>query len=76
MSIRYEQFDPGRIKALREFRRMSHDEFGKHIGKSKQTIISWEKGRTVPDANDFHRIAKVFDVPIASLWVLLETAKA
>ena len=63
-------FDSSRIKTLREFNGLSHESFGKKIGKSKITIMAWEKGRTLPGIDDIHRISQVFQINPLSFWVI------
>lgn len=65
-------FTPSRLKALRELKGLSHESFGLAIDRTKQTIIAWEKGRTVPDVNDLETIGRVFDIDPTWFWVVAE----
>lgn len=37
------------VQALREYHRLSREEFGRHVGFSKHTVASVELGRRTPD---------------------------
>lgn len=49
-----------RLKTLRTFLDLEQIEFGEHIGKGRNTIISWEKGRTSPTDTMLGLIASTF----------------
>ena len=65
----FPRFEPGRLRTLREFNNLSPESFGKKIGKSKLTIMGWEKGKTLPGIKDIHRISEIFNVHPLSFWV-------
>ena len=39
------------------------------LGKSKNTIISWENGRTIPDFKTVHTLSELYKIPIEYLRV-------
>ena len=49
-----------RLKTLRTFLNLEQVEFGEHIGKGRNTIISWEKGRTSPTDAQLTLISNTF----------------
>ncbi|MDO8357209.1 MAG: helix-turn-helix transcriptional regulator [Nitrospirota bacterium] len=61
-------FDPSKLKTLRSFKRLSPEALGRSIGKSRITIINWEKGRMTPTAKDIVAIANAFDIDPASFF--------
>jgi len=63
------EFDPSKLKTLRSFKRLSHNEMGKAIGRSGVTISNWEKGRVTPTAKDITAIANTFDIDPSSFFL-------
>ena len=47
------------IKAVREEEDWSHRDFAKRVGASHVTVVSWEKGESVPDEARQERIEEV-----------------
>ena len=57
-----------RIFRLREANHLSQAELADRIGVSRQTISSWESGRTIPGANMLQEIGKVFGLDINDMF--------
>ena len=58
-----------RLRELREEHgRMTQADLGAAIGVTRQTIIAIEQGRYSPSLESAFRIARVFDVPIDSVF--------
>lgn len=51
-----------KIKELREKNNMSKSGLADRINTDEQTVCAWENGETVPSAESFYRMAKVFGV--------------
>lgn len=51
-----------KITELREKNNMSVKRFADGINADEQTVLSWEKGESVPSAEDFYKMAKFFGV--------------
>lgn len=51
-----------RIKLIREALDLTQEEFGKGVGKSLNTILSWEAGRTSPPDHFLKVIEKIYNV--------------
>lgn len=51
-----------RIKLIREALDLTQEEFGKGVGKSLNTILSWESGRTSPPDHFLKVIEKIYNV--------------
>ncbi|MEQ9619867.1 MAG: S24 family peptidase [Deltaproteobacteria bacterium] len=51
-----------RIKLVREALDLTQEEFGKGIGKSLNTILSWEAGRTRPPDHFMKVIEKIYNI--------------
>lgn len=66
--VEREKFDPSRIKLLRAQKKLSPAELGKMIGKSRMSIINWEKGRTSPNMRDIDRMTELFDMSKDFFW--------
>ncbi len=49
---------------LREDNNLTQAEMAKRLGVSRQTISSWESGRTVPGANIIQEIRDIFDIDL------------
>ena len=45
-----------RIKAIREARNLTKEQFGKKIGVTRKTVANWEKGTTRPTPNNLMKI--------------------
>jgi transcriptional regulator with XRE-family HTH domain len=62
-------FNPEKLKKAREEKGLSPTDLNFELVKvdlrvSRQTIMNWENGNTVPDANDMSLIAKYFNKPM------------
>ena len=42
---------------------MTQEQVAERIGLSKQTIISWEKGRTKPNPAEFDFLCRMYNMP-------------
>lgn len=51
-----------RIKLVREALDLTQEEFGKGVGKSLNTILSWEAGRTRPPDHFMKVIEKIYNI--------------
>jgi transcriptional regulator with XRE-family HTH domain len=60
------------VKALRLQRRMSQSQLADQIGLTFQQVQKYEKGTNRISAGRLYRIAKLFNIPIASLYDGLE----
>ncbi len=57
----------GRIRELRTERGMSQDDLAARVYVSRQTISSWENGKTYPDVQSLLLLSNIFDVTVDSL---------
>ena len=57
------------LKACRANADMTADAFGSKVGVSKTTILSWEKGETVPDARQLIKISQLSGVPVDFIFI-------
>ena len=55
------------LKALRKAKGYSQETLAQQLNVVRQTISKWEKGLSVPDAEQPERIAELFEVPVAEL---------
>lgn len=55
------------IKALRKERGYSQETLAQQLNVVRQTISKWEKGLSVPDAEQLEHIAELFEVPVTEL---------
>ena len=68
------------LKGARANAGLTQDEVAKELKKSKNTIVSYEKGRSVPDIETGKALAKLYGVSVDDLIFLptdcaLSTAK-
>ena len=56
-----------KLREIRIKEKMSQAQFGKELGVSKNTIINYETGRTVPKMEFYLKLSERFDVPIESI---------
>lgn len=57
----------GRIRELRMGRGMSQDDLAARVYVSRQTISSWENGKTYPDVQSLLLLSEIFDASVDSL---------
>lgn len=56
-----------RIRSLREGAGMSQARLAEAVFVSRQTVINWEKGRTLPDIESLKRLAAAFGITLDAL---------
>ena len=56
-----------RLKDLRAEAHMSQDDLAARVYVSRQTISSWENGKTYPDVQSLLLLSEIFDVTVDSL---------
>lgn len=56
-----------RILELRSKHNISQGELSKIVGVTRQTISSWENGKSVPDINQSVKLAKAFKITLDEL---------
>lgn len=52
------------VKDLRKKKSITQAQLANEIGVTRQTIINWEKGLTVPDQDDLEKMSKVFGMSV------------
>jgi transcriptional regulator with XRE-family HTH domain len=57
------------LKAARVNAKMTQDEAARAIGASREAIMRYETGRTVPRADRLAKLAKAYGVPIQYLRI-------
>ncbi len=55
------------IKLLRKKNNMTQQELADRLGISRQSVVKWENGETVPDIFNCNELATIFDVTIDNL---------
>lgn len=55
------------LAAARVNANLTQDDVAKYIGVGKQTLVSWEKGRTEPRASQLMQLSELYAVPIDML---------
>jgi transcriptional regulator with XRE-family HTH domain len=55
------------IRKYREQKKVSQEEMAQSLNVTRQTVSSWETGRTEPDLDTLHRIAQYFEVTVEEL---------
>ena len=48
---------------------MTQEEVAEVTGKSKQTIINWEKGRTAPGIPEIDMLARIYKIPQSNIFL-------
>ncbi|MBR2781426.1 MAG: helix-turn-helix transcriptional regulator [Eubacteriaceae bacterium] len=64
-----------RIEALRKGRGLTQQDLARHLGVSRQTIISLENGKYNPSILLAHSIAVFFDSTIEEVFIFEEGTK-
>lgn len=57
------------LAAARVNANLSQEEVAKKLGKSKQTIINWEKGRTAPGIIEIEALEKIYKIPWSNIFL-------
>lgn len=57
------------LRACRVNKGMSREEVAKRLGKSVQTILMWETGKTVPDKANIAMMSNLYGVPTSFIIV-------
>lgn len=57
------------LRACRINRGMSRAEVAKKLGKSIQTILKWETGKTVPDKANLTMLSNLYGVPTSFILI-------
>ena len=63
------QFPKISLKAARINADMTQDEVAERIGRSKQTIVNWESGRTEIKYKDLAFLSDMYEIPIEFLRI-------
>lgn len=65
MKVIIDQYEPKEIiKFIRQYTGLTQEKFGKKIGKSKDTIQSYELGRNKMSFDNFVELTKTFNLKI------------
>ena len=59
-----------KLNAARVNAGLTQEDVAKRLGKSKNTIVSWEKGKSSPDIETGKALAKLYGVSINALIFL------
>ena len=57
------------LQAARVNANLTQDDVAKAIGKSKKTIVSWEKGRTEIDKANFEALCRVYKCGVDDIFL-------
>ena len=52
------------LKAARVNAELTLDEVAERIGKSKQTIVNWENGKTPIKYSDLIKLSEIYEMPV------------
>ena len=55
------------LKTLRKNKGITQEELAARLCVVRQTISKWEKGYSVPDADQLSKLAEIFEVPVSQL---------
>ena len=57
------------LKAARVNAELTQDEAAERIGKSKQSIVNWESGKTPIKYSDLLKLSEIYEMPIEYIRV-------
>ena len=63
------------IKKLRKKQNVSQEELALKMHVVRQTVSKWEKGLSVPDAEEVIRLAEIFQISVSELLGITEKTK-
>ena len=64
------------LKAARVNAGLTLEDVAKSMMKSKQTIINWEKGRSVPSVPDMEYMVKLYGIPQDNIFLQSYSTKS
>jgi transcriptional regulator with XRE-family HTH domain len=69
LAVTVKQLFGRNLARLLDDRRMSASELARRIGAKPTMVSKWSKGINLPDAENLDKIADVFGIPMAELFV-------
>lgn len=57
------------LAAARVNANLKQEELAKLLGVNKSTIVSWEKGKTEPNANQLKKISAISRIPMDFIFI-------
>lgn len=57
------------LAAARVNANLKQEELAKILGVNKSTIVSWEKGKTEPNANQLRKISSLSKIPMDFIFI-------
>lgn len=57
------------LAAARVNAEMTQEEVAQKLQVSKQTIINWEKGRTIPGVPEIEMLARIYGIPQENIFL-------
>lgn len=61
------------LAAARVNANMTQQQAADAIGVDKSTIVSWEKGRTLPNSLLLHKLSDIYQIPIGNIFLLVKS---
>lgn len=62
------------LAAARVNARMTQGEVAKKLGKTKQTIVNWENGKTIIDTANFALLSKIYGIPQSNIFLPIKSS--
>lgn len=57
------------LAAARVNAEMTQEEVAQRLRISKQTVINWEKGRTIPGVPEIEALARIYGIPQENIFL-------
>ena len=57
------------LAAARVNAEMTQEEVAQRLRISKQTVINWEKGRTIPGVPEIETLARIYGIPQENIFL-------
>lgn len=57
------------LAAARVNAKMTQQEVAKKMGIGKQTLVSWEKGKTEPKTSQIRELSQMYSIPVDNIFL-------
>lgn len=64
------------LAAARVNAKMTQEDVAKEMHVSKQTIVNWEKGKTVPGIPEIEKLSRIYKMPQDNIFYLATLQKS
>lgn len=64
------------LAAARVNAKMTQEDIAKELHVSKQTIVNWEKGKTIPGIPEMEMLSRIYNIPQDNIFLPCYSTKS